>query len=94
MQAPRKRDEFFDEDSSRKNKNRAYDPDNLSIREFRLDGSSDGDSSTDNSSPGGENSRQQALEDMRSQWGAFTDRIMSVQIGSQSEPFSLNPRSL
>ena len=60
MLAPKKRGELFDDDSARKN--RAYDPDNLSIRAFRLDPSSDGEDSTENSST---DSRQQALVDMR-----------------------------
>ena len=51
LAAPKKREEML-ETSARKG--RAYDPDNLSIREFKLSPrSSDGDQSTDHSSEGG-----------------------------------------
>ena len=67
-------------------KQRAYDPDNLSIRAFKLDGlsDSDGENSTENSSRRSEeqNDRRQAMEDVRGQWNAFSQRIMDVQIGS------------
>lgn len=56
--------------------NKAYDPENLSIRAFRLDSaaSDSEERSTDNSSPGssGRSEREQALAEMRDQWGAFT----------------------
>ena len=69
LQAPKKRDEFFGEVSSRKN--RAYDYENLSICEFRLGSSPSSKGSdchsTQNSSNEG-NPRQEALDEMRSQW--------------------------
>lgn len=91
LQAPKKREESFG--SASKRKQRAYDPENLSVRAFRLESnSSDGDegstSGEENTSPGGE--RQQAMREMRGQWAAFTQRIMDVQIPTGS----LNPRAL
>ena len=80
LAAPKKREEML-ETSARKG--RAYDPDNLSIREFKLSPrSSDGDQSTDHSSEGGHGRdlRQQAMNDLRGQWSAFTERIMAVEI--------------
>ena len=74
LQAPKKRNELIDEESGRKH--RAYDPDNLSIRAFRLETCSDNDS-TENSSPGGSNHEQAAAE-MRTQWNAFSQRIQAV----------------
>lgn len=61
--------------------NKAYDPENLKIRAFRLDSASsnDGEDSTDNSSPES-NDRTQAMVDIRNQWGDFSQRIMGVQI--------------
>mmetsp|Transcript_12620 Transcript_12620/g.15029 ORF Transcript_12620/g.15029 Transcript_12620/m.15029 type:complete len:80 (-) Transcript_12620:324-563(-) len=65
-------------------KGRAYDPDNMSIREFKLSPrSSDGDHSTENSSDDGHDPRQQAVNQLRGQWSAFTDRIMAVEIPSR-----------
>ena len=90
LQAPKKRDEMYGEDSARKG--RTYNPDNLSVRAFRLcDSDSEGNSpSTENSSQNeGSSSRQQAMDDIRGEWGAFTANIMAVQIGT-----SLNPRGL
>ena len=86
LQAPQKRDEDFD--SGDKRKQRAYEP--VSVRAFRLDTSSDCDersTSGENSSPGSE--RQQAMQEMRGQWAAFTQRIMDVQI-----PSKVNPRAI
>lgn len=72
-------------------KQRAYDPDNLSIRAFKLDGlsDSDGENSTENSSRRSDeqNDRRQVMEDVRGQWNAFTQRIMDVQIGSSISHF-------
>ena len=76
---------MFGECSARKQ--RAYDPDNLSIRAFKLEGfsESEGENSTQNSSRRSEetNERQQAMEDVRGQWNAFTQRIMKVQIDAR-----------
>lgn len=76
---------MFDESSARKQ--RAYDPENLSIRAFKLDGyspssGSEGEQSTENSSRRSEeyNDRQQAMDDVRGEWNAFSKRIMDVQI--------------
>ena len=84
MQAPKKRDELLSGEKERAN--RAYDPDNLSVREFRLDSSRNSDSggSTDNSSASDRDERQEALNQIRNDWGAFTDRIMRVQVQNNS----------
>ena len=85
MAAPKKREEML-ETSARKG--RAYDPDNLSIREFKLSPrSSDGDNSTENSSDNGHGRdlRQKAMNDLRGQWSAFTERIMAVEIPSKPQ---------
>ena len=84
LQAPKKRDESFSGCKSRKQ--RAYDPDNLSIREFRLDGYSDNDTgSTDGSSTseGGHASgsgRTQAFGDVSAMQANFMSAIMAVEI--------------
>jgi len=63
--------------------NKAYDPENLSVRAFRIDSSpSDSGSTGDSSSP--ESDRHQVMSEIRSDWGAFTERIMGVQIQSNS----------
>lgn len=73
LQAPKKRDELIDATAR---KNRAFDPENLQIRAFRLDSSSsDGDDHSTGSSDAGANPRQEALDEMRSQWADFTQRI-------------------
>ena len=77
--APKKRDEMFEETSR---KNRAYDPNNLSIRAFRLDSSSDGEMSTDNSSVEDSDQRQQAMNEMRADFRAYSQLIMEVEIPS------------
>ena len=81
MQAPKKRDELVDEDAVRKNQK--YDPDNLSIRAFRLDGtpSNGSEGSTENSSAGFSSpSRQTPMGEIRSQFSAFSQQIMQVSI--------------
>ena len=82
LQAPKKRDEMYDEFNSSRNHSRAaHDYENMSIRAFRLESSS---SKGDGSSTAGDSSRGQqqaaALEEMRTQWHAFTENIMNVQI--------------
>ena len=78
LQAPKKRDEMFGESSARKN--RAFNPDELSVRAFRLcDSDSEGNSpSTENSSQSEGSSRQQAMDDIRAGFGSFTASIMNV----------------
>ena len=84
LQAPKKRDEMFDEITA--SRNRAHDYENMSIRAFRLDSSSskgDGSSTAGDSSRGEE--QQAALDDMRSQWQAVSANIMNVKISSQDQ---------
>ena len=55
----------------------------MSIRAFRLDSSSDGDNaSTDNSSVDDSESRRQAMNEMRSDFRAYSQLIMEVEIPS------------
>ena len=84
LQAPKKRDEMFDEITA--SRNRAHDYENMSIRAFRLDSSSskgDGSSTAGDSSRGEE--QQAALDDMRSQWQAVSANIMNVKISSKDQ---------
>ena len=84
LQAPKKRDEMYGEQSARNLRAQEYE--NVSIRAFRLDASSC--KSNPGVSESGENSlsaaqqqeRKQAMEDLRGQWQAFTQNIMSVEI--------------
>ena len=84
LKAPKKRDESFSGCKDRKQ--RAYDPDNLQIREFRLDGYADSDTgSTDGSSNKSHNSsgRMQAFGDVRQMQANFMNAIMAVEINPQ-----------
>ena len=90
LQAPKKRDEMFDE-ISESSRSRAHDYENMSIRAFRLDSSSskgDGSSTAGDSSCG--HQQQAALEEMRSQWQAFSANIMNVKISPQDQ-FETSP---
>lgn len=85
LQAPKKRDEYYGEMTA--HKQRAFDYDDLSVCEFRLTDSPNSGSiggSTENSSQASESSREQALEEMRGQWSAFTQNIMNVQIAPRN----------
>jgi len=60
---------MFDCEASSRKAARAQEYENMSIRAFRLEGSSSkSGSSTGDSSRGDNNPRQEALEEMRGQW--------------------------
>ena len=88
LQAPAKRsDNYYEEsrsDLSGQGSGRHRDrisEDSLSVKEFKLDCSSNGGNSTNGSSPQG-NDRQgvslRDLDELRGQWSAFTQRINEV----------------
>ena len=91
LQAPKKRDEMYGEQSARNLRAQEYE--NMSIRAFRLDASScksnPGTADGVENSPGvaatseEQQERQQAMEEMRVQWQAFTQNIMSVEVTPQ-----------
>ena len=77
LKAPKKRDESFSGCKSRKQ--RAYDPDNLSIRAFRLDGNYSDTEST-NSSAGSHENPNRVMQ------ANFMEAIMNVEINPTQGP--------
>lgn len=81
--APKKRCRECDSDcdsTSARKLNRAYDPDNLSIREFRLDTSSNRSTSDDCDSPVGHFGK--AARDVRADQAKFSSALTSAAVGS------------
>ena len=77
LAAPKKRDETL---STSPRRDCTRDADSPAICEFKLSPRDSDSGSTQSSNDQNQGSRQQAVNELRSEWSAFTQRIMAVEI--------------